>query len=145
MMGNERVLVGEFRILRRCVMQRNASEAFAFKQKQCTERRFAKLCRFLQHRMENWLQLAGRRADDTQHFRCRSLLLQRLSEIGRALAQFVEQPRVLDSDDRLCSEVLHQRDLLVAKSLRLLTVNVDSTGNLAFNEHWYGKVGPRAA
>ena len=39
-----------------------------------------------------------------QHFRRRRLLLQRLSQIVSALAQFVEQPRVLDGDDGLGGE-----------------------------------------
>ena len=47
-----------------------------------------------------------------QHFARRGLLLQRLGEIVGALAQFVEQPRVLDGDDGLRGEVLHQFDLL---------------------------------
>ena len=38
----------------------------------------------------------------------------------RALAQFVEQPRVLDGDDGLGGEVLHQRDLLVGERFNLL-------------------------
>ena len=35
------------------------------------------------------------------------------AEIVGALAQLVEQPRVLDGDDRLGGEVLHQLDLFV--------------------------------
>ena len=31
------------------------------------------------------------------------------------LAQFVKQPRILDGDNGLCSEVLHQLDLLVGE------------------------------
>ena len=47
--------------------------------------------------------------------RGRRLLLQRLGEIVGALAQFVEQPRVLDGDDRLRGEVRDQFDLLVGE------------------------------
>ena len=43
--------------------------------------------------------------------RCRGLLLQRLSEIVGALAQLVQQPRVLDRDHRLVGEGLNQLDL----------------------------------
>ena len=46
-----------------------------------------------------------------QHLSRRGLLLQRLGEIVGALAQLVEQPRVLDGDDGLGREVLHQLDL----------------------------------
>ena len=40
-----------------------------------------------------------------QHLGRRRLLLQRLGEIGRALAQFVEQPRVLNGDDGLGGKI----------------------------------------
>ena len=43
------------------------------------------------------------------------LLLQRLAEVVGALTQFVEQPRILDGDDGLGSEVRQQRDLFVVK------------------------------
>ena len=55
--------------------------------------------------------------------RGRGLLLQRFGEIVGALAQFVEQPRVLDGDDGLRGEVLHQRDLLVGERPHLLAVD----------------------
>ena len=45
------------------------------------------------------LQVKRRAADDLEDVGCGSLLLQRL-------AQFVEQPRVLDGDDGLSGEVL---------------------------------------
>ena len=38
-----------------------------------------------------------------------------LGEVGGALAQFVQQPRVLDGDDGLGGEVLYQCDLLSVK------------------------------
>ena len=47
--------------------------------------------RILQHRVEHRLQLAGRAGDDLQHLARRGLLLQRLAEIVRALAQFLQQ------------------------------------------------------
>jgi hypothetical protein len=37
------------------------------------------------------------------------------AQFGLTLADFVEQPRVLDRDDRLRREVLQQRDLLVGE------------------------------
>jgi hypothetical protein len=47
------------------------------------------------------------------------LLLQRV-------AQFVEQPRVLDGDNGLCREIRNQRDLLVGERPDLLTVDTES-------------------
>ena len=60
----------------------------------------------LEHGVEHRLQLAGRAGDDLQHLAGRGLLLQRFGEIVGALAQLVEQPRVLDGDDGLGGEVL---------------------------------------
>ena len=48
----------------------------------------------------------GELADDLKHLRGRRLLLQRLREIVGALAQLVEQARVLDGDHGLRGEVL---------------------------------------
>ena len=60
-----------------------------------------------------------------QHLAGRGLLLQRLGQIVGALAQFVEQPRVLDGDDGLGGEVLHQLDLLVGERPHLLAIDDD--------------------
>src|SRR3974377_835904 len=51
-------------------------------------------------------------------------------KIGRALAQLIEQPRILDGDDGLCGEVLHQLDLLISEGQYLLTINRDSPNQL---------------
>ena len=47
----------------------------------------------------------------------RCLLLQGFAEIAGALAQFVEQPHVLDGDHRLVGEGAHQLNLLVGEGL----------------------------
>ena len=67
----------------------------------------------LQHGLEHRLQIAGGATDDLKNFRRGRLLLQRfrkvggaLAEVRGALAQFVEQPRVLDGNDGLGGEVL---------------------------------------
>ena len=65
-----------------------------------------------------------------QHLRGRGLLLQRLGEIIGALAQLVEQPRVLDGDHGLRGEVLHQLDLLVGERAHLLAVDDDGADQL---------------
>ena len=58
----------------------------------------------LQHGLEHRLQIARRAGDDLQHLAGRGLLLQRLGQIVGALAQLVEQPRVLDGDHGLGGE-----------------------------------------
>ena len=74
----------------------------------------------LQHGLEHRLQLAGRAGDDLKHLRGRGLLLQRLGEIVGALAQLVEQSRVLDRDHGLGGEVRNQLDLFIGEGLHLL-------------------------
>ena len=56
--------------------------------------------------MEDRHQLAGRTADDLEHLGGRGLLLQRFAQIVGALAQLLEQPRVLDGDDGLGGKIL---------------------------------------
>jgi hypothetical protein len=49
-------------------------------------------------------------------------LLQRLGEVGGALAQLSQQPRILDGDDGLGSKILEQLDLLAGEWLNFLSV-----------------------
>ena len=63
-----------------------------------------------------------------QHLRRGRLLLQRLP-------QFIEQPRVLDGDDGLSGEVLHQRDLLVGERPNFLAVDDDGADQFIILEH----------
>jgi hypothetical protein len=60
-------------------------------------------------------QFTGRGTDNLQHLRRRRLLLQRLGEVRGALAQLVEQPRVLDSDSRLIGEGCAPVDFAIGK------------------------------
>jgi hypothetical protein len=59
------------------------------------------------------VQIERRAADNLEHFRGGCLLLQRFCEISGALAQFIEQSRVLDGDHRLCGEALQEFNLFV--------------------------------
>ena len=65
-----------------------------------------------------------------QHLRGRRLLLQRLGEIVGALAQLLEQPRILDGDDGLAGEVRDQLDLLVGERPHLLAIDGDRADQL---------------
>ena len=123
-------------ICRRCayVAQRKR-KLVAFAKPQVAELGFADAGRIFQHRLEYRLQLAGRAGDDLQHFGGRGLLLQRLGEIVGALAQLVEQPRVLDGDDGLGGEVLHQLDLLVGERPDFLAEDGDGADQLIVLEH----------
>src|SRR5262249_41983497 len=78
--------------------------------------------------IEHGLQIEGRAADDLEYVGGRGLLLQRF-------AQLAEQARVLDGDDCLGGEVLHQFDLLVRERHNLLAGDWDRTGQLGVLWH----------
>ena len=59
-------------------------------------------------------------------------------------AQLVEQPRVLDGDDGLRGEVLHQLDLLVGERANLLAVDDDGADQFVVLEHRHGDQRSRA-
>ena len=64
-----------------------------------------------------------------------ALLLQRLT-------QFVEQPGVLDGDNRLGGEVLQQLDLFIGERLDFDSSNRDDANDRVFPQHRHGKDGP---
>src|SRR6516164_8587916 len=86
--------------VRRHAVQRDSAEAVAFGAPQEAQLRLADARRIGEHCLKHRLQLPRRTTDDSQYFRCRGLLLQRLP-------QFVQQPRVLNSDDGLRCKILH--------------------------------------
>src|SRR5215471_19288611 len=89
---------------------------------------------FLQYCLEYRREVAGRGIDDLQYFGGRSLLLQCLACLG-------QQPRVLHCDDRLCGEVLQQRDLLVGEGPHLLAVSAEVPQQDALLTHRYRQIG----
>src|SRR5215469_16417954 len=86
----------------------------------------------LQHSLKNRLQFPWKARNDLQHFRSRCLALKRISEIGRALTQLIQQPRVLDGDDGLGCKVLNQLDLFVRERTYLLAIDDNGTDKLVF-------------
>src|SRR6516165_8197793 len=77
---------------------------------------------------------------DMTYLRRRGLLLQRLAEISCPLAQLVQQPRVLDGNDGLGGEVLHQRDLFFTEWSHLPTRDGKDTDHLIVLQHRNGKI-----
>src|SRR5262249_34107058 len=73
------------------------------------------------------LQIERRAANDLEDVSGRRLLLERFRQIVSALAQLIEQPRVLDGDDGLRGEALEEPDLFLGEGLDLLA----SGGDLA--------------
>jgi hypothetical protein len=96
---------------------------------------FANANCFLQDGCKYGLKIAGGTADDLKHLRCGPLLL-------KGFAQFVEQPRVLDCDDCLGGEVLHQGDLLIGEWANFSAVDVDYADQSALLQDWDAEYGP---
>ena len=67
--------------------------------------------------------------------RGRGLLLQRLGEIVGALAQFVEQPRVLDGDDACAAKFCTSSICLSVNGPNLLAVDHDGADQFVVLEH----------
>src|SRR5262249_48496397 len=111
-------------------MQSDAPKAVSFTQQHRTEGGVADAHRVFQHRVEHRPQIAGRTTDDLQYIGSGGLLLERL-------AQLIEQPRVLDGDDGLVCEILHQRDLLIGKWSDLLAINSNPADQFVVFEHWH--------
>src|SRR5215472_1171726 len=64
-------------------------------------------------RVENRLEVDGRATDDPEHVTGCGKLVHRPGEVGLALAQLVEEARILDRDHRLVGEGGGQLDFLV--------------------------------
>jgi hypothetical protein len=97
-----------------------------------------------QERIEHRLQIEGRATDDLEDVGGGSLLLKGFAEVIGTLPQFLEQPCVLDSDDRLVGEILDQLDLLVGERPDFLAVNDNRADQLVFLEHRHEQHGPYA-
>ena len=82
--------------------------------------------------VEDRLHVRGRAADDAEHLGRRRLMLQGLAQFCVALLEFLEQPHVLDRDDRLIGEGFEKRDLLVGKRTNLRTTNRNSSNSISF-------------
>src|SRR5215475_1392332 len=63
-------------------------------------------CGALDDGVEHRLDVRRRAADDAQHLRRCSLMLQGLAQFCVAFLDFLEQPDILDGDDRLICEGL---------------------------------------
>src|SRR5262249_26211828 len=99
----------------------------------------------LRQRVQHRRKIEGRSRNDLENVRGRRLLLQRFSEVTRALTQFIEQPRILDGDDGLGGEILYQRNLFVGKGTNFLTIDRNGTDQLIIFEHWHHEKGASAA
>jgi len=99
-------------------MRRDVANTFPIRKKEHAEFGLTQARRVLQYGVEHWRQLAGGARNDAEYVGGGGLLLERF-------AQLVEQPHVLNCDNRLIRKVLHQLNLLVAKGQHLLPVDAD--------------------
>src|SRR5262249_32001194 len=117
-------------------MQRGYAESISLTNEQIAELRLAEPDSVRQHGLENGLQLARRTRNDLQHLGGRRLLLQRLAQIVRALTQLVEQPRVLDGDDRLGGKGFDEPDLLVVERGHIAVHGANHADHRAVADQW---------
>ncbi|HSF48818.1 MAG TPA: hypothetical protein VLA73_10700 [Burkholderiales bacterium] len=86
-------------------------------------------------RVEYWLSIGRRAADDSQDL-CRGrLLFERFSNFSVARLELLEQPHVLDRDHGLGGEGLDQRDLLFRERPRRRAGYIDRPNNIVFPQH----------
>ena len=104
--GANWMFLNPLRELRRSVDGRRHSQQLAIETQDGRPVRPAQPDRTFGQGFEHRVEIEGRTAYDFQHLRRRGLLLQRLCEVVGALAQFGQQPRVLDGDDGLGGEIL---------------------------------------
>src|SRR5262249_5866072 len=128
-----------------CTVERNGAEGLSFAEPQSAVAGLAKARRISKHGLEHWLQLPRRTADHAEHFRGCCLLLQRLAQLSRTISQLVQEPGVLDRDDRLLCEVRDERYLLVGKGTDFLAVDRECADQFVLFEHRYGAQCPDAA
>ena len=86
-----------------------------------------------------------RRVHRLRDFAERAQFADRAAKLVGALAQFAEQPRILDGDDGLRGEVGDQRDLLVGKRTDFLAVQGERTDQFVLLQHRDGHERPHAA
>jgi hypothetical protein len=98
--------------------------------------------------VEHALEIGGRGGDDAQHFGGHRLLLQgfgdlaiALLKIGVALLQLLEEARVLDRDDGLVRERLHQRDRPRVEGADLEVADAERRSGLALTQQRYSQEG----
>ncbi len=94
--------------------------------------------------VEDRLHVRRRAADDAEHLgRCR-LMFQRFAQFCVALAELLEQPDVLDGDDRLVGEGFEERDLFIGKRTDFDAANQDSPDRNTLAKQGRGKNRPTA-
>src|SRR5262249_26981333 len=79
------------------------------------------------------------RADSLADLAERFQFANRPRQFTRALLQFLEQPHILDGDNRLIGESLEESDLLIRKGLDLLSSNQNSSNRAFLAQQRHGQ------
>src|SRR5262249_10498949 len=88
-------------------------------------------------RLEYGRDVERRAADHLEDLGSRCLLLERILRL-------LEQPDVLNRDDRLVGEGLEELDPTRRKEARLLARHEDRPDSIPFAQHWYSEPAPEA-
>src|SRR5262249_33087757 len=92
----------------------------------------AKAASRFNERLQYRFEIEGRAADDLEHVGGSSLLPERLAQLLRARLHLLEQPHVLDRDDRLVGEGSDEVDLLVGEGMHLFAPQNDYADGRVF-------------
>ena len=95
--------------------------------------------RALDDGVEHRLHVRRRAADDAEHLGRCGLMLQGFAQFCVALAEFLEQPHVLDRDDGLISEGLEKLDLLFGERPHFRAPNPDRPDRGFLREQRHGQ------
>src|SRR5215831_2683650 len=103
--------------------------------------RLAQARRCLQDGINYWLQLVGRARNDVEHVTDRSLIVERFLDLARARLHLVEQPHVLNGDDRLVGEGGDEVNLLVGERAHVEADQNERADRDALAQHGNSKHG----
>src|SRR5262249_44593506 len=95
----------------------------------------ANLCCTLYNGIEDRLHVGRRAADDTEHLGCCRLMLQRLVQFSVALLDLLEQPNILDGNDRLVRKGFQKFNLSIRERTYLSSPDDDYTNGGSLSEH----------
>src|SRR5262249_119688 len=120
---------------------RRDTEVCALPQEYCRVFGDAQAARNPRNDVEHGLQIELRTTDNTQHLACCCLIFERFLQLPFACLLGLEQPRVVNGDDRLVGEGLYELNLLWGKGAHVAASAPDYTDDDFPSEHWHGKDG----
>src|SRR5215813_7725630 len=95
----------------------------------------------LHDRVEHWLYIRRRAANDAEHLGRCGLMLQGLPQFCIALLDLYEQSDIFNRDDSLISEGFEKFDLFFSKRSNFLAADCDHSDRNTFSQQWRTKCG----